>query len=384
MQHKAQKILDALRENTNFRALSPLSHQGKLLYKGEKPLLNLATNDYLGIAQDPSLQGEFLAQHDPALTPFSSSSSRILSGNFEIFARLESLLSLLYAPKSALLFNSGYHANIGCIDSLHQLGGVLFVIDSAAHASIFDGIKISRARFLRFKHNHLEEVEKILQTHAHKYEHVILVSEGIFSMDGDFAPLVEFVRFKSLYKNLSIYLDEAHSLGVCGQEMLGLAKEFALLESIDFVVLAFGKAIGSVGGCVLCSPTFKQYFINKARSLIYSTMLPPINIAFTLYVFENLSKLKSRQKHLQKLCALLKSHLQDSGIHFLGRAQIFCIMTHDNQKTLELSQRLEERGFYAPAIRPPTVPSNQARIRISLHAGLDKEEITKIAQALCK
>lgn len=382
MQNKVSAILKDLQKDSHLRILQPLRHQGKYLLHNKKKVLNLASNDYLGVAQDIALQQNFLKQCQLDSTPFSSSSSRSLSGNFAIFEELEEFLSQLYAPKNALLFNSGYHANIGSINALHQIGGVLFLVDSFVHASIFDGLRLAHAKFKRFKHNNMQDLKNLLESSTHQYEHIIIVSEGIFSMDGDYCKIQEIIALKKNYKNVFIYLDEAHSLGVCGEKLLGLSENF--LSSIDFIVLAFGKAIGSIGGCVLCDNIFKQYFINKARSFIFSTALPPINIAFTLYIFKNLQNFSKKNKHLQTLSLYLQKKLKENNFDFLGESQIISLMTYTNIKSLEIMHMLLDSQIYAPAIRPPSVPINQARIRFSLHANLSLKDLDLLIEALCK
>lgn len=384
MQEKIKNILQELKNNSNYRNLTSMKHQQEKIIISNQTLINLASNDYLGIAQDRDFINSFYQQVDLTQTPLSSSSSRSLSGNFEIFEEFEKYLDMLYFPKQALIFNSGYHANLGIIDALAQIPNTLFLADSFVHASIFDGLRISRAKFKRFAHNNMQELESLLKEYHNSYEHIIILSEGLFSMDGDFCNINKLIKFKKIYKNVLIYIDEAHSIGTYGQELLGLCKDLKALDSIDFLILAFGKAIGSCGGCVLCDDIFRQYFINKARTLIYSTAIAPISIAFCLFVFKNLPHLTDRQNKLHNLSKFLKKELLNRKMDFIGDSHIISLMTYENKKALDLSDKLFKYGFFAPAIKYPSVPENQARIRISLNANLNEGILQNLLEVLCK
>ncbi len=386
------QALNALKDSHNLRTLRDFTHFG--VYISENPkakkLLNFASNDYLGLSTQSAVFLDSALARENAF--FSSSSSRLLSGGFEISHKLESLLGTMF-DKSCLLFNSGYHANIGLIESLSRIEDVFFLLDSFVHASVFDGIKLSRARFARFRHNDLEHLRALLQENAHKYKECIIVTEALFSMDGDFAPLKELITLKKEFSNLKIYLDEAHSIGVCGDLGLGLAKSLGVENEVDFIVLTFGKAIGSVGACVLCSASAREFFVNFARSLIYSTALPPINIAFSYFVFSHLADFRAQRAHLQELSIFFKKNLSllvekhtgenaDSAIEgfVLGESQILSLVLGSNERALKAYEILGKYGIFAPAIRYPTIPKNTARLRFSLTALMQKEHLE---QALC-
>ncbi|WP_104696803.1 MULTISPECIES: aminotransferase class I/II-fold pyridoxal phosphate-dependent enzyme [unclassified Helicobacter] len=382
MQEKVKLILDELEKTFSYRDILPMRHDKNFIYVGDKRLVNFSSNDYLGIAQSKHFTKKFFDQLDLHRIPPSSSSSRILTGSFEIFERFEYFLQHLYAPKKALLFNSGYHANMGAIDCLARISNTLFLTDSSMHASVFDGLRISHARFKRFAHNNMQDLGVLLEKYHREYDHIVILSEGIFSMDGDVCDIKQLVEFKKQYPNVLLYIDEAHSIGTYGKNLLGVCKNANLIEMVDFLILGFGKAIGSSGGCVICDDVFRKYFINKARTLIYSTAMAPTNIAFSLFVFQNLLHFKPQQKKLLKLAKFLKQGLRDKNIDFIGDVHIICLMTYDNKKTLELSQKLFDKGFFAPAIRFPSVPENQSRIRISLTANLTQQNITNLLECL--
>ncbi len=379
------KALDELKAQHSFREIQPYEHDGVFVRWGDgEPMLNLASNDYLGLQilwRDRI--AEFLVRESREGAFLSSSSSRLLSGDFPIFSQLESLIAKLYG-KDCLLFNSGYHANVGMIQSLSKLSNVLFLIDEYAHASVFDGIALSRARFKRFAHNDMQALESLLAHYHNQYDNLIIVAEGLYSMDGDFAPVAKLVALKKRYDKTYIYLDEAHSIGVCGDEGLGRAKELGMSESIDFLILTFGKAISSVGACVVCTSEVKHYCVNTARSLIYSTALPPLNIAFSAYVFASLSQLAPYRIHLRALSSELKRELNacEKNYHILGEAHILSLVVGSNDRALALAKHLRAHKIFAPAIRYPSVPKESARVRICLNAALEPTHIHALIEAV--
>lgn len=373
-------ILFALQEQNNLRSLPSLQHSGVFVYENQHKLLNLASNDYLGLNANSAFKEQFFASVRSQDMFFSSSSSRLLSGNFDIYEICESTLSSLY-HRQALLFNSGYHANIACIQALCKIPSTFFVIDRFVHASVIDGLRLGKARFKSFTHNNMQELEQILDENTKKFENIIVVSEGVFSMEGDFAPLQEIVALKKKFKNMRIYLDEAHSVGIVGKGGLGLAAHLQFVESVDFLLLTFGKAIASVGACMLCSTKMKDFFINCARSLIFSTALPPINIAFSHFVFTKLNSFDKEREYVSRLSAYIKQSLQKKGYEVLGENHILSILCGENAQALALASKLKERGIFAPAIKEPSVPKRTARVRFSLHSALSEEHIESILKA---
>lgn len=357
------------------------SHAGYPGLKLENAFLNLASNDYLGITQEKDLQQKFFSQNSAIL---SSSSSRSLSGNYEIFDILEKELTERFSPhahspRSALLFNSGYHANIGIIDALAHIDGILFLCDSYVHASIFDGLRLSRGKFFRYPHQDYEALQSLILQHRNKYEHILVLTESLFSMDGDFCDLRRLIELKKRF-GIHLYVDCAHSFGIYGENMLGMDSCF--LGEIDFILLAFGKAISSIGGAVICHPDYKSYFVNKARSLIYSTAIPPLNVAWSHTVITHLKNFEKQKSQLLYLSDYLKKELQREGIPFLGDSHIISILAYDNASADDLANFLRICSIFCPAIKSPTVPQNLARIRLSLRADLEIEEIDYVISSL--
>ena len=378
---QATKILQALKDDNNLRTLQDIQHDGIYIIKDNKRMLNLSSNDYLGIATDRELREEFFDTIDKESLLLGSTSSRSLSGNYRIFTQLEDYIAAQFSNKSCLLFNSGYHLNISCMQALSEFSNVLFVVDKFVHASIIDGLRLGGKRFMRYTHNDMQSLASILEKTHNQYESIIIVSEGLFSMDGDLAQLDSLCAFKQQYSNVMLYLDEAHSVGVFGENGLGLAS-LGYENSIDFLVYTFGKAIGSFGACMICSPHLKDFFINKARGFIYSTAIAPINVAWNLFVFQKLKSMQNRRKHLLNLSELLRKECAKYNISLMGEAQILSLIAHTNENALLLADKLSHKGFFAPAIKTPSVPPNTARLRISLTSNMQEEMLIELVSTL--
>ena len=378
---QATKILQALKDDNNLRTLQDIQHDGIYIIKDNKRMLNLSSNDYLGIATDRELREEFFDTIDKESLLLGSTSSRSLSGNYRIFTQLEDYIAAQFSNKSCLLFNSGYHLNISCMQALSEFSNVLFVVDKFVHASIIDGLRLGGKRFMRYAHNDMQSLASILEKTHNQYESIIIVSEGLFSMDGDLAQLDSLCAFKQQYSNVMLYLDEAHSVGVFGENGLGLAS-LGYENSIDFLVYTFGKAIGSFGACMICSTHLKDFFINKARGFIYSTAIAPINVAWNLFVFQKLKTMKDRRKHLLHLSELLRKECAKYNISLMGEAQILSLIAHTNENALLLADKLSHKGFFAPAIKTPSVPPNTARLRISLTSNMQEEMMIDLVSVL--
>lgn len=378
---QATKILQALKDDNNLRTLQDIQHDGIYIIKDNKRMLNLSSNDYLGIATDMELREEFFDTIDKESLLLGSTSSRSLSGNYRIFTQLEDYIAAQFSNKSCLLFNSGYHLNISCMQALSEFSNVLFVVDKFVHASIIDGLRLGGKRFMRYAHNDMQSLASILEKTHNQYESIIIVSEGLFSMDGDLAQLDSLCAFKQQYSNVMLYLDEAHSVGVFGENGLGLAS-LGYENSIDFLVYTFGKAIGSFGACMICSTHLKDFFINKARGFIYSTAIAPINVAWNLFVFQKLKSMQNRRKHLLNLSELLRKECAKYNISLMGEAQILSLIAHTNENALLLADKLSHKGFFAPAIKTPSVPPNTARLRISLTSNMQEEMMIDLVSVL--
>lgn len=373
-------LLDTLERAGNLRSLPLIEPQGKWIIREGRKMLNLSSNDYLGLSRDRQLRKEFLTRAMEEYLPLSSTSSRLLTGNYPAYTELEKLLASAYGKESALVFNSGYHANVGILPALADKE-TLILADKLVHASLIDGIRLSGATYKRFRHEDYEQAEQILQASVRTYKRIILVTESIFSMDGDIADLHRLVRLKQEYPNVLLYVDEAHAIGVRGKTGLGIAEESGTLPDIDLLVGTFGKALASMGAFVACSRLLHDVLVNRMRPLIFSTALPPLQVAWTSYLFQLLPHMEERRKHLQRLSASVAQALQGKGGE-ISSSHIIPYIVKDSEDCLRLAEFLQRKGFYCLAIRPPTVPQGTARLRLSITADLDEENIRPLNELL--
>lgn len=342
--------------------------------------LNLTTNDYLGLASVHSeWMPEFMDLYGDAA--FSSVASRLLASDQKHYLNLENYLSEAYG-KDVLLFNSGYHANAGCVSALAN-AGVTFLSDKLSHASIIDGIRLGKSRFERWKHNDTQHLSKILEKETASGNRCVIVLESVYSMDGDISPLQQVVDLKKKFPGTLIYLDEAHALGVFGERGLGVAEREGLIEEIDIIIGTFGKAVASAGAFIATSPLLKSFFINFARSFIFSTALPPVNVAWTLFTMRKIETMVEERYHLVRLSEKFRHGLEailgkDTG----SRSQIVPLLTGSAEKAVKLAAELKKLNIYALPIRRPTVPPGGERIRFSLNASLSDDDIEFILNGI--
>ena len=378
MLSKYQDELRQLQKQTCERKLTSLNKEDKYIYIEGKRYLNLSSNDYLGIAEDKNIIKNFTKN---SYYSFGSASSRLLTGGTAIYSKLEELLSALFNKEKALIFNSGYHANVGIMSALLSKKDVVFS-DKLNHASILDGIKLSEAKMYRYKHLNYVHLEELLQKHRHEYDKAIIVSESVFSMDGDIADLKKLVELKQKY-NAILVVDEAHAFGVFGDNGLGVAEAQNCIKDIDIIVATFGKAIGSVGAFCTGNTILINYLINKSRPLIFSTAIPEINIAFSYHVItEILPNLKKEREELLITAEKLRNNIAKAGLKTMGSSHIVPVILGSNENALKISSKLIKNGYYLLPIRHPTVAPNSARVRISLRADINYEEIKNIVQII--
>lgn len=369
-------ILAGLRAAGNFRSI-PAE------ITGGARVTDLSSNDYLGLAADPALQERFFESAGRRRIPMTSSASRLLSGRQREYESLERFLGELYG-RECLLFNSGYHANTGMIQAL-AAGDTLIVADKLVHASIIDGIVLSKSPFTRFRHNDTAHLEKIMAKEAAAHERVLIVAESVYSMDGDRADINSLVRIKERYPNAMLYVDEAHAFGVEGSMGLGLCRDNDKFDSIDIVVGTFGKACASMGAFCAVSPTLRDYLVNRARSLIFSTSLPPMTAAWTQYMIETFIPMDEQRRHLKALGKRLRDYLQPLSPGFaITASHIQPLVTGSAEKAVGLSEKLLDEGFKVLPIRTPTVPPGTERLRISLSSAIGLDEIDRLSSALTK
>ena len=370
------QVLNTLEAAGNLRRLPEVRHQGKWIEKEGQKMLNLSSNDYLGLASRMDLRDSFLTWLQETALPLSSSSSRLLTGNFSVYEALEQQMCKAFGREAALLFNSGYHANTGILPALADKQ-TLILADKLVHASIIDGILLSGAPFQRYKHNNYEHLEQLLSKTSGQYEQTIIVTESIFSMDGDVADLHQLVRLKKSYPDVMLYIDEAHAIGVRGKNGLGIAEEQNCIGEIDFLVGTFGKALASMGAYLLCSKTIREYLVNTMRPLIFSTALPPTQIAWTHFLFDRLPEFTAERQQLSQTSRLLATALQGRGGE-ISNSHIIPFIIGGNEGCIQKALQLQRKGFYCLPVRPPTVPQGTARIRFPLTASIHPEDIQNL------
>lgn len=373
--------LDALARKGNLRKLPEMEPQGLYLVRDGQEMLNLSSNDYLGLADNVALKSEFLQTLDPLECRFSSTSSRLLTGNYPVYTRLEERLAQLYGAESALVFNSGYHANSGILPAVTDSRS-LILADKLVHASIVDGIGLSKARCIRYRHNNYEQLERLVAENAGEYDRLFVVTESIFSMDGDESDLPRLVALKRRYPNLCLYLDEAHAFGVRGPHGLGCAEEHGVIGDIDFLVGTFGKAAASVGAFVICSEEMKQYLVNTMRTLIFTTALPPINLEWTLFIVNKICDMAERREHLARISRRVREVLNPLNGGILSSSHIIPYVLGESERAVDVALRLQRKGFYLLPVRPPTVPAGTSRLRISLTAECSEADIERLVSAI--
>ncbi|MCG2574255.1 8-amino-7-oxononanoate synthase [Acinetobacter sp. ME22] len=382
LEHYAAQ-LDQLKQQGNYRQFTENRQHGQYIEIAGQQMLNLSSNDYLGLAAEVSLREQFFAQYPVAECYLSSSSSRLLTGNFPEYADLEQSLSQAFAGRAALLFNSGYHMNVGILPAVAD-SKTLILADKLVHASMIDGIRLSAAKYVRYRHNDLQHLHSLLEKYHDDtdIDRIIVVTESIFSMDGDETDLTALVAIKHQFAKVMLYVDEAHAIGVRGERGLGCAEQHQCIEEIDFLVGTFGKAIASVGGYLLCDPIIKAYLINSMRPLIFSTALPPVNIAWTKFIFEHMQGLTVERQHLAQTSQYLQQQVLARGYDSPSTTHIVPIVIGASDQAVAKAKQLQQHGFYVMPVRPPTVPKNAARLRVSLTAQTQQDALEALVQWL--
>ena len=373
--------LEQLSAQNQYRSIPDLVHQGRYITRENRKMLNMSSNDYLGLASNENLRQSFLQQYGDNFPSFTSSSSRLLTGNFPIYTDLEQLIAQRFQRESALLFNSGYHANLGILPALTTTKS-LILADKLVHASMIDGIRLSQCAFFRYRHNDYEHLKNLLEKNAGKFDRTFIVTESVFSMDGDVADLKYLVQLKKQFPDTYLYVDEAHAIGVYGKNGLGIAERANVIADIDLLVGTFGKALASMGAYVVCDKILKECLINQMRPLIFSTALPPFNVAWTHFIFERLPQLSKERTHLEQLSAFLRQEVEHRTQIMPSQTCIVPYILGENEATLAKAKDLQEQGYYCLPIRPPTVPKGTSRIRLSLTADMTMDEVKQFVACL--
>lgn len=344
-----------------------------------RDLLNLSSNDYLGLGQNSVLRRRFyrdLEQDDGHLFGLAAASSRLLTGDSLLAHDLENDLATAYGAEAVLLFNSGYHANIGILPALYGRDD-LILSDKLNHASIHDGLRLSHAEHKRFRHCDYDQLTNLLQKYRTQYKQIVIVSESVFSMDGDVADIECLVNIKKEF-SVDLYLDEAHAVGVYGKKGLGKAEELGFLQDIDLLVGTFGKALASIGAFVCCSKEIHTFLINHSRSFIFTTGLPPVTLNWNRFVFQYMSGMEKERDYLRQISTKLRLALIEKGLLTGGNTNIVPVLIGEDRLALKQSKAMQESGFLLLPVRPPTVPEGTARFRLSLCANMRWQDLKKL------
>ena len=378
---KEGQTLCALAREGNLRTLPEVRHDGIWIEQDGRRMLNMSSNDYLGLASDATLQDEFwqsLPERDRLL---SASSSRLLTGNFDVHQELETLLAERFGRESTLTFSSGYHLNTGILPAVAD-AHTLILADKLVHASLIDGIRLSSATCIRYRHQDYRQLQSLLEKHRTNFERMIIVTESVFSMDGDVAPLAALVELKKAFPNVMLYVDEAHAIGVRGKRGLGIAEEQGCLADIDFLCGTFGKALASVGAYVVCSRLMHDYLVNRMRTLIFTTALPPLNVAWTKFVFSRLDGWEDRRIRLASMAEKVRGAVRQAGYPCPSESHIVPLVVGESEKTVLKAAEMQRKGFYVLPVRPPTVPAGTSRLRLSLTAALPDAEVERMGELI--
>lgn len=374
--------LNQQREKGGLRSLRPLLRRGNgrltLAGDGERELIDFSSNDYLGLAGHPAL---IAAAHE-ALTNFGAGSgaARLMSGDLAVHHELEEAVALLKGKEAALTFGSGYMANTGIIPALVDRHGHIFS-DRLNHASIHDGCRLSGGRVIRFRHNDLNHLEELLKEKRGTGTALIVV-ESIYSMDGDRCPLRELVQLKERFGCL-LMVDEAHATGVFGPHGGGVIEEDGVSTGVDLAMGTFGKALGSYGAYVAANREMIEYLLNRARSFIFSTALPPAVAAASLAAVQLVRQEPDLRGELHEKIDYFKGLLRKGGYGAdLGPSQIIPILVGESGEALNKARLLGKRGIFATAVRPPTVPEGTARLRFSITRHHSTADLSLAAAAL--
>ncbi|MHA6279228.1 aminotransferase class I/II-fold pyridoxal phosphate-dependent enzyme [Salinimicrobium sp. CAU 1759] len=371
---KVEKSLEKRKSQGSLRAL-----------KFSKGLTDFSSNDYLGFARNSGIGDrtkEILQEYSPLKN--GSGGSRLLTGNHELYAPAEEIVARFHKAEAALIFNSGYDANLGFFSAVPGKGD-LILYDELIHASIRDGIQLSSAKALKFCHNDLNDLKKkISRLKNDIFGEVYLVTESIFSMDGDAPDLHALTSFAE-EKGYFLIVDEAHAVGVKGA---GLIAEAELQDKVFARLITFGKALGAHGAAIIGPKELKDYLVNFARSLIYSTALPPHSLATIIAAYKELETGGVTEvEKLQENISFFKAEVSKRGFqeHFLeSESAVHCCILPGNEQVKKASEVLEKNGFDVRPILSPTVPAGTERLRICLHSFNTRNEIEELLEVLKK
>lgn len=373
--NKLKSKINYRRENQALRTLGKPSN-----------LVDFSSNDYLGFAKSPTIfdaTHQFLVDNNIKLN--GATGSRLLSGNHALYGEVEALLCDFHQSEAALIFNSGYDANVGFFSSVPQRGDVI-LYDEYIHASIRDGIQLSNAKAYKFKHNNLDYLDEILKRVQHDDAEIYIVTESVFSMDGD-SPDLQAISEISKKHGAHFIVDEAHAVGVFGQHGCGEVQRLGLEREVFARIITFGKALGCHGAAILGSLELKNYLVNFARSFVYTTGLSPHALATIRSVYNVLlsGNEESQQQKLAENIHYFRSEIERLALQerfVKSTSSIHCCVISGNQNVKEIAQKLQKKGFDVKPILSPTVQKGEERLRFCLHAYNSRKEIAEVLNLL--
>ena len=370
---KLQQKLDKREENASLRKLS-----------SPKNAIDFSSNDYLGYSKSKEIfeaTHQFLIERNVFLN--GATGSRLLTGNHSLYQEAEDFISNFHNAEMALIFNSGYDANLGFFGSIPQRGDII-LYDEYCHASIRDGMQLSYAKSFKFIHNDLEDLEALLEKYSENESLIYIVTESVFSMDGD-SPDLEKMALIAEKFNAYLVVDEAHALGVFGEKGEGLVQHLNLESKIFARIMTYGKGLGCHGAAILGTKQLKEYLVNFSRSFIYTTGLSPHSVASILIAYQFLSKEKMALEKLRENIAHFNQEKQLLSLKQLfvrNKSAIQSAIIPGNEKVKSIALKLQEKGFDVKAILSPTVPEGQERLRFCLHSYTTKQEISEVLKLL--
>lgn len=372
-----QSLSDKLSQRENANALRRLAEPNSRI--------DFSSNDYLGFSGNGKI---FEDAHELLLnlhiTSNGATGSRLISGNHLLYSEAEDVISKFHEAESVLLFNSGYDANVGLFSSVPQKGDTV-LYDEYIHASIRDGMRLSLAKAYKFGHNDLSDLERLLKkatSDADRGE-VYVVTESVFSMDGDSPDLEAMAEMSQKYK-ARLIVDEAHALGVFGLKGEGLVQQLGLQDRVFARVMTFGKGLGCHGAAILGAPQLREYLVNFARSFIYTTGLPPHSLATILSAYNFLENHTENQAALKNIVSFFTSEVERLQLKsfIYSESAIHCVVVPGNERVKNISSVLQQNNFEVKAILSPTVPQGQERLRFCLHSYTTQEQVTQVLELL--
>jgi len=370
--------LKQIKDKNLFRILTELQsgQSPEIIIEGKRYIL-LASNNYLGLTTDPKVKEAARRALEKYGT--GSGGSRLVSGSSDLHRELEERITGFKKTEAAILFSSGYLANVGTISALVEPGGVIYS-DELNHASIIDGCRLSHAEIKIYKHCDVEHLNSLLASNESKNKKLI-VTDTVFSMDGDLAPVPELVELAEKY-GCMLMIDEAHATGVLGKRGSGATEYFGIEDRVPIVMGTLSKAVGSLGGYVAGSKKLIDFLRNRARTYIFDTSLPASSLAASLAAIDIIEFELERRKHLWHLIEKFKSGLKKIGLELLpSHSAVIPVLIGEAQPALDFARLLRENGVFTPAVRPPSVPTGKCRIRATLMATHKEEHIERALRA---